>query len=243
MWKRLRKMDIDFIVKMFYSVVLIIAFVITIMICVNSPVQRHFKNMGKNDVWFGDEWYYTGTSQTITTRAKRYLQVQIEEGGVSISKTLDFTPSPEEYLCFRARALDTTVYVNDTLWYQHSYQQKYRSHGKRMYMLHQVQTKGFEKGDVITLVLENMADEGSATIQFLAVGDRYALIRYIMEKSYRSLGVYGDWTSYFVKSDCKPFCNIGRQNARCPFLGMAYLFFGTFCHISCDGLWVYGNLY
>ncbi|MCX4297845.1 MAG: ATP-binding protein [Lachnospiraceae bacterium] len=189
MWKRLRKMDIDFIVKMFYSVVLIIAFVITIMICVNSPVQRHFKNMGKNDVWFGDEWYYTGTSQTITTRAKRYLQVQIEEGGVSISKTLDFTPSPEEYLCFRARALDTTVYVNDTLWYQHSYQQKYRSHGKRMYMLHQVQTKGFEKGDVITLVLENMADEGSATIQFLAVGDRYALIRYIMEKSYRSLGV------------------------------------------------------
>ena len=189
MWKRLRKMDIDFIVKMFYSVVLIIAFVITIMICVNSPVQRHFKNMGKNDVWFGDEWYYTGTSQTITTRAKRYLQVQIEEGGVSISKTLDFTPSPEEYLCFRARALDTTVYVNDTLWYQHSYQQKYRSHGKRMYMLHQVQTKGFEKGDVITLVLENMADEGSVTIQFLAVGDRYALIRYIMEKSYRSLGV------------------------------------------------------
>ncbi len=189
MRKRIREMDIDFIIKMFYSVVLVIVFIITVLICVNSPVQRHFKNIGKNNVWFGEEWYYTGTSQKVTAHAQHYLQVQIDNGAVSISKTLDFTPSPEEYLCFRARALDTAVFVNGIPWYQHSYQERYRSHGKRMYMLHQIQAKGFEKGDVITLVLENMADKDCATIQFLAVGDRYALNRYILKKSYRSLGM------------------------------------------------------
>lgn len=189
MWKRLGEIDIGFIVKMFYGVVLMIVFIITVLICVNSPVQRHFKNIGKNDVWFGEDWYYTDSSQKVTARAQHYLQVQIDKGSVSISKTLDFTPSPEEYLCFRARALDTAVFVNGTLWYQHSYQEKYRTHGKWMYMLCQIQTEGIQEGDVITLVLENMADDDSATIQFMAVGDRYALNRYILEKSYRSLGV------------------------------------------------------
>lgn len=190
MWKRLGKKDISFIVKMFYSVVLILVFIVTVAICIDSPIQRHFKNIGKNDVWFGEGWYYTGSSQKVTAHAQHYLQVQIvEQGSVSISKTLDFTPSLEEYLCFRARALDTTVYVNDAVWYQHSYKQEYRSHGRRMYMLHQIPAKGFEKGDTITIVLENMADEDCATIQFLAVGDRYALNKYILEKSCRSLGL------------------------------------------------------
>jgi len=53
MRKRIREIDIDFIIKMFYSVVLVIVFIITVLICVNSPVQRHFKNIGKNNVWFG----------------------------------------------------------------------------------------------------------------------------------------------------------------------------------------------
>ena len=101
MWKRLGKKDISFIVKMFYSVVLILVFIVTVAICIDSPIQRHFKNIGKNDVWFGEGWYYTGSSQKVTAHAQHYLQVQIvEQGSVSISKTLDFTPSLEEYLWF-----------------------------------------------------------------------------------------------------------------------------------------------
>ncbi len=189
MWKRIREMDVGFIVKMFYSIVLIIVFIVTVIIFVNSPVQRHFKNIGKNNVWFGDEWYYTDNSQKVQSHNQHYLQVQVENGCVSLSKILTFTPSSEEYLCFRARALDATVYVNGTVWYQHSYRQEYRSHGRRMYMLHHIQANGLHEGDVITVLLENMSDEDYATIQFLAIGDRYALNRYILEKSYLSLGL------------------------------------------------------
>ena len=115
MVERFKNIDMRFALRVLYCTFAIVVFIITIMICMNAPVQRHFKNLGKNDVWFGDGWHYTdridetGNPKAVTPHAQHYLLIDAEDGYVSITKTLDFTPVPEEYLCFRARALDTIV--------------------------------------------------------------------------------------------------------------------------------------
>ena len=47
------------LIRVLYCIFFIALFAITALICVRAPVQRHFKNIRKNDVWFGDGWYYT----------------------------------------------------------------------------------------------------------------------------------------------------------------------------------------
>jgi len=188
-----KNIDLRFMSRAAYSIFMVAIVIITLIICMQAPVQRHFKNIGKNDVWFGDGWYYTdrfnetGEPEKVVPHAEHYLQIWTEDGHVSIAKTLDFTPSSEEYLCFRARALDTIVYVNGKVWYEYSFREEYRSHGKRMYMLHQVSAAGMKVGDVITIELDNETDGVRSTIQFMAIGDRYALVRYILFEARSSL--------------------------------------------------------
>ena len=56
-----------------------------------------------------------------------------------------------------------------------------------MYMLHQVPVDGLAEGDCITISLYNETGRDSSTVQFVAVGDRYALVRYILDCSKNSL--------------------------------------------------------
>lgn len=193
MWGRFKKMDMRFVIRAMYCSFLIAVFIITVMICLDAPVQRHFKNLGKNDVWFGSDWYYTdivdetGSPRTVTPHGQHYLQIRTGDGFVSITKTLDFTPAPEEYLCFRARALDTVVYVNGKVWYEYYFREEYRAYSRRMYMLHHVPAAGMKAGDTITIELDNETGGEHATIQFVAIGDRYALVRYILSEAKVSL--------------------------------------------------------
>ncbi|MDE7478049.1 MAG: response regulator [Lachnospiraceae bacterium] len=193
--ERFSNTDLPFVLKMMYYTFAIALFIITVLICLNAPVQRHFKNIGKNDVWFGDGWHYTNMTDTegnlkmVDSKAKHYLRIQTTDGYVSISKTLDFSPSKEEYLCFRARALDTVVYINGKVWYRYHFHDEYRAYSKRMYMLHQVPAVGMKEGDRITIELDNETGGESSTIQFVSVGDRYALVRYILVEAKSSLVV------------------------------------------------------
>ncbi len=185
--------DLRLVIRVIYCAFFIALFVITVLIWLSAPVQRHFKNIGKKDVWFGNDWYYTdlqdaqGDAVRVTAHAQHYLQIVTKDGQVSITKTLDFTPSAEEYLCFRARALDTVVYVNGEVEYEYHFRDEYRSHSKRMYMLHHVPAAGMKAGDTITVELVNEMGSESSTVQFVAVGDRYALVRYILTESGSSL--------------------------------------------------------
>lgn len=188
--QRDKNMNLRFVIRVVYFTLLAAVLLITVLICLQAPVQRHFKNVGKNDVWFGDGWHYTGVTGEkgeIVPRAEHYLPVHTEDGHVSLTKTLDFTPSVEEYLCFRTRALDTVVYVNGTVWYEYYFREEYRAHSKRMYMLHQVPASGLKAGDTITIELDNETGNESSTIQFMALGDRYALIRHILSETKDSL--------------------------------------------------------
>ncbi len=188
-----RKADLRFVTRLINGILLTALALITVLICLRAPVQRHFKNIGKNDVWFGDGWCYTdvlddaGEPKMIRARREHYLQIDLQDGFVSLTKEIDFTPTSEEYLCFRARALDTVVYVNGKVWYEKHFQEEYRSHGKRMYMLHQVPAEGMQAGDTITIELLSEAGGDRMTVQFMAVGDRYALMRYILTKARGSL--------------------------------------------------------
>ncbi|MDE7418113.1 MAG: response regulator [Lachnospiraceae bacterium] len=188
-----RNIDLRFVIRVMYCTFLIAIFILTVLICLRAPVQRHFKNIGKNDVWFGDDWYYTdvlddtGKPEKVIPHRQHYLQIHTQDGYVSLTKTLDFTPASEEYLCFRARALDTVVYVNGEVWYEYYFHEEYRSHSKRMYMLHQVPAAGMKAGDTITIELGNETGGESSTVQFMAVGDRYALVRYIVSEAKNSL--------------------------------------------------------
>ena len=46
---------------------------------------------------------------------------------------------------------------------------------------------GLAEGDCITISLYNETGRDSSTVQFVAVGDRYALVRYILDCSKNSL--------------------------------------------------------
>lgn len=190
-----RNIDLRFVARVMYCTFLIAILIITVLICLRAPVQRHFKNIGKNDVWFGEDWYYTdrlddtGRPGRVIPHKQHYLQIHTKDGYVSITKTLDFTPTPEEYLCFRARALDTVVYVNGEVCYEYYFREEYRSHSKRMYMLHQVPADGMKEGDTITIEFDNETGGESSTVQFMAIGDRYALVRYILSEAKSSLAI------------------------------------------------------
>ncbi|MDE7322587.1 MAG: response regulator [Lachnospiraceae bacterium] len=189
MHDKFKSIDLHFVSKLVCYAFYIAVFVITIWICIDAPVQHHFKNIRKNDVWFGDGWYDTGTGEKVTAVSQHYLRISLDGGHASITKTLDFTPLPEEYLCFRVRALDTVMYVNGDVWYENHFMDKFRSHSKRMYLLHQVSADGLKAGDTITLELNVESGEEHAMVQFPAMGDRYALVVYILRKSKNSLGI------------------------------------------------------
>lgn len=188
-----KNIDLRFMIRGMYYAFFIAVFVITVLICLKAPVQRHFKNIGKKDVWFGEDWYYTdladpeGNPTKVAQHAQHYLQLHAKGNRVSITKKLDFTPSAEEYLCFRARSLDTVVYVNGETWYEYYFREEYRSHSKRMYMLHQIPAAGMKAGDIITVELGNETGGEISTVQFVAVGDRYGLVRYILSEAKSSL--------------------------------------------------------
>ncbi len=186
---RLKSFDLHFAMKLGCCAFFIAVFVITVWICVEKPVHQKIKKKRKNDVWFGEGWHDTATGEKVTAVSQHYLRILLEDGHASITKTLDFTPLPEEYLCFRVRALDTVMYVNGEVWYEKHFSEKYRSHSRRMYLLHQVSADGMKAGDTITLELHVESGEDHAMFQFPAMGDRYALVAYILRKAKNSLGI------------------------------------------------------
>lgn len=192
MWKIIceinNKWDVRFIKHVIYGAFLMALFIITLWVCIDSPVQYHFNELANNDVWFGDNWHYAGDNTLVTSQGERYLRIKASDGKAVITKVMDYTPDVDEYMCFRVRAQDVSVYVNDRLLYQNMYEEKYRSYAKQIYLLHQMSVDGVQEGDIITIELSSEGRD-YFRMQFNAIGDRYALTRYILQKSGNSLGI------------------------------------------------------
>ncbi len=180
--------DKKFLFSVAYYFFLAFVMVVTLWIFINSPVQRHFKALANNEVWFGDGWQYVNDDGTIdeTTQivphGRHYLRLDSHDNHIKIRKTLDFTPEAEDYICFRVRAQQVKVYVNGELYYENALEEQYKAYTIRMYMLHQFPVNGLKAGDEITLELT--AEKTSFFIvQFFSLGDRYALSHYILQKA------------------------------------------------------------
>lgn len=249
--EKFRCTDLYFLTKVGFYGFFIAVFSITVWICINSPVQHHFKNLRKNDVWFGDGWRYAAmdsgdknVSKTdknkenvIETVSQHYMRINAGSGHILIAKTLDFTPEAEEYMCFRARSVETTLYVNGEVWYKNRFRDEYRTYGRKMYMLHQLPVGGMKKGDEIILELETDADNGHTMIQFPAIGDRYALVVYLLQKSMNSLSICAValliMLLAFIVGHSEIFVD-KRQDKKSLrwlniFMGMAVVYLGTDC--------------
>lgn len=190
-YDKIKSYDKEKVTKIIYNVFLIFILIMTVWVCVGSPVQPHFKGLKNNNVWFGDNWYYSDEAAQdrenvpIVSHMEHYLRLRTQNDHVTITKIMDYTPSDDEYMCFRARSQDVTVYVNGNVWYERHYQEAYRSYTRTMYMLHQFSVYGIKEGDRITIDMTTIED--FTILQYPAIGDRYALVKFIIDKSKSSL--------------------------------------------------------
>lgn len=192
MWKTIcgkySKASISSITKVVYGVFLLGIFIVTLWVFIDSPKQGHFREMDNNDVWFGDHWSYADRDASVETQNGQYMKITAFGGRANITKTIDRTPSAEEYFCFRVKAQEIFIYVNGEALYEKTYKDRYWEYAKQLYLLHQVPMDGVRKGDILTIEIRS---EGAKffNMQFPAIGDRYALVRFMLLKSRSSLFV------------------------------------------------------
>lgn len=192
MWRTIcekyNKVGIGFVTKAVYCVFLIGLFAVTLWVYIDAPVQGHFRLLGNTDVWFGSDWHYTKTGEPVDAQNDQYMKISAFGGRTAITKTMDRTPSAEEYFCFRVKAQEVFLFVNGEPFYEKIYNDRYWEYAKQLYILHQVPMTGIQKGDVLTIEIHS---EGAKffNMQFPAMGDRYALVRYMLLKSRGSLFV------------------------------------------------------
>lgn len=192
MWKKFcekyNKADLGFVTKFVYGAFLTGLFLATLWVFIDAPIQGHFRLLGNNDVWFGDGWHYVRDGALVDTQNEQYMKINAFGGRIDITKTMDHTPSADEYFSFRVKAQELFLYVNGELFYEKIYKDQYWEYAKQLYLLHQVPMNGIQKGDVLTIEIRS---EGAKffNMQFPAIGDRYALVRYMLLKSRSSLFV------------------------------------------------------
>lgn len=192
MWKSIcekyNKADLGFVTKFVYGAFLTVLFLATLWVYIDAPIQGHFRLLGNNDVWFGDGWHYVRDGALVDTQNEQYMKINALDGRIDITKTMDHTPSADEYFSFRVKAQELFLYVNGELFYEKIYKDQYWEYAKQLYLLHQVPMNGIQKGDVLTIEIRS---EGAKffNMQFPAIGDRYALVRYMLLKSRSSLFV------------------------------------------------------
>ena len=74
MWKfvceKYNKSDMQFVKKIIYGALVMGLLVITLWIYIDSPVEGHFRELGNNDAWFGDNWYYVDNNASVDMRLR-----------------------------------------------------------------------------------------------------------------------------------------------------------------------------
>lgn len=179
----------DMLSNILYAAFVALVVVVAIWIFADSPVQPHFREAANNNVWFGDGWYYADKNgnidwnESVAVNGQHFMRVNVDDGVVRIAKRVEKKPSAEDFFCFRTCAHNVKLYVNGSCWYEYEMQEKYKKYSKGMYMLHQLSAADLEEGDVITLVLLETDDSNHTILQYPAIGDRYALTKYIITQS------------------------------------------------------------
>lgn len=195
MWGYIRDMsdgfyryDKDNIGKLILGVFVVVLLGLNVLIYVRSPGTDNFRNLYKINAWFGEDWHYVDgrDDDTVKINSGNYLKVDEKSGHAIIEKVMNFTPESNEYLMFRVRAYTVNIYVNDRLVYANNIDEKYPNYAGKLYTMHLIPAAGIQKGDRITLEFGS-ATEDHFNVQYISMGDRYALTAFILRQSAKSL--------------------------------------------------------
>ena len=180
--------DSDKTGKLIFNVFMLFLIGITLLICFEAPGMNNFRDLYKINPWFGENWCYVDgrDDNKVMINSGNYLKLGANDGHVVIEKIIDFTPQDNEYLMFSLRAFTVNVYVNDELVYENAIYEKYRDYIGKLYLMHLIPMQDVVEGDRIRLEI-GMDKEDHFNVQYVSVGDRYALTAYIFRQSAKSL--------------------------------------------------------
>lgn len=155
--------------------------VLTYGIWYYAPRIAYFQNTDKDIIWFGDGWSYVDQEGEPVAVNEQYLKLQKTEESVAITKILEGDVLADKLLCFRVRAKEVYIYVNDILWEKKVFPENRIAYGKSVYMFYQIPVKGLNPGDKITMEFIH-EDTGNFVVQFLSLGNRYSIVSYVISK-------------------------------------------------------------
>ena len=98
------------------SSILAVLLLLTVWIWIDAPKNSYFGNVDKEVIWYGNDWSYVNQEGEPVTVYNHYLKLQKNEESVAITKILDDEVLQDKFLCFRVKAEEIRLYVNDSLW-------------------------------------------------------------------------------------------------------------------------------
>ncbi len=180
-YDKLMKLNFSKVGKTLFYAQIVFLIVLTYAIWYYAPRIAYFQNADEDIIWFGDGWSYVNQEGEPVAVNEHYLKLQKTEEAVAITKSLDDNVLDDKLLCFRVRAKEVYIYVNDVLWEQKVFPENRREYGSSVYMFYQIPVKGLHPGDKITMEFIH-DDTGNFVVQFLSLGNRYSIVSYVISK-------------------------------------------------------------
>lgn len=180
-YDKLMQLNISKIGDLLFITQVTILLVLSLVIWHKAPRIEYFPNADEESIWFGDGWKYVNQEGEPVAVNEHYLKLHKIEEAVAITKTLDASVLDDKFLCFRVRAGEVNIYVNDILWEQKAFPESSRAYGSSVYMLYQIPVKELHQGDKITMEFIH-DDTGNYVVQFLSLGNRYSIVSYVISK-------------------------------------------------------------
>ena len=180
-YDKLKQLNILIIGKVLFMTQVMIVGFFTIWIWRDAPTNAYFENVDRETIWYGDGWSYVDREDKPIAVDDHYLKLQKNGESVAITKTLDDRVLDDKYLCFRVRAEEINIYINDKLWKQKVFSDKRRDYASSVYIFYQIPVKGLQPGDKITMEFIH-DDTGNYAVQYLSLGNRYSIESYVISK-------------------------------------------------------------
>lgn len=189
-YDKLMKLNISKVGNILFLIQVVFLVVLSVMIWYYAPRIAYFKNAEDETIWFGDGWKYVEQEGEPIAVNEHYLKLHKEGEKVAITKALDSNVLEDKFLCFRVRAREVNIYVNDSLWERKVFSDERRAYGSSVYMFYQIPVKGLRPGDKVTMEFIH-EDEGNFVVQFLSLGNRYSIVSYVISKCGISVAIVG----------------------------------------------------
>lgn len=190
LYNKLMQLNISKIGKVLFIMQVVILLIFTILIWNEAPKNAYFENADKETIWYGDNWSYVNQEGEPIEVNEHYLKLKKTGEAVVITKVLDDSVLDDKYLCFRVRAKEINIYLNDELWQQKEFSDRRRPYASSVFVFYQIPVKGLKPGDKIMMEFIH-DDTGNYVVQYLSLGNRYSIVSYVISKCGISMAIVG----------------------------------------------------